>query len=265
MHDWDPEYYNKNSLLQYKGAMNFLSKHIGTFKKDSINVLDVGCGDGKITQTVAEMLNKSKVLGIDSSFEMIKYASKKCSEKNVSFKMIDVCQLNFIEEFELIISFYCLQWVENKKLAFKKIADALKPYGTILLNMPIPYDYYIDIMDEMVKEKKWESYFKNYRNPHHTFLDSNYSIYAINAGFKNISVSICTDNFNFNNREELYNFLNAIMPNFLQSDQKIKSEFISELTDRYIAYEKSISFKYINYQLKSQKTDKLSPISYQSK
>lgn len=43
---WDARKYSANSAVQYRIAMTVLAEH--TFRGDEA-VLDVGCGDGKIT------------------------------------------------------------------------------------------------------------------------------------------------------------------------------------------------------------------------
>jgi trans-aconitate 2-methyltransferase len=43
--------------------------------KGSERVLDVGCGDGKITAEVATRVPRGEVLGVDASQDMITFAS----------------------------------------------------------------------------------------------------------------------------------------------------------------------------------------------
>ena len=68
---WNPEDYAKNSDAQLKWARSLL-KSVDLQKYKSI--LDVGCGDGKITAELVDTLPQSKVVGVDSSHEMIAYA-----------------------------------------------------------------------------------------------------------------------------------------------------------------------------------------------
>jgi len=45
------------------------------------SVLDVGCGDGKITADFATTLPRSRLTGVDSSPEMIAYATRTYASK----------------------------------------------------------------------------------------------------------------------------------------------------------------------------------------
>ncbi len=53
MYKWDPEEYNKSSSKQQKWAHELILKL--DFKGDE-RVLDIGCGDGKVTAEIARRL-----------------------------------------------------------------------------------------------------------------------------------------------------------------------------------------------------------------
>jgi trans-aconitate methyltransferase len=70
--NWNPEDYARNSSAQLGWARELISRlALG----GSEAVLDVGCGDGKITAAFAGALPSGYVLGVDSSPEFIAYAS----------------------------------------------------------------------------------------------------------------------------------------------------------------------------------------------
>ncbi len=77
---WNPEDYAQNSAAQWKWAQE-LRKNIDWSNYRSI--LDVGCGDGKITADLAVTLPSSKVLGIDNSPAMIAYAAQKYPKRTL--------------------------------------------------------------------------------------------------------------------------------------------------------------------------------------
>jgi trans-aconitate 2-methyltransferase len=45
--------------------------------KGNERVLDIGCGDGKITAHIASLLPQGSVVGIDNSIEMISFSQSK--------------------------------------------------------------------------------------------------------------------------------------------------------------------------------------------
>ena len=70
----NPNKYSKNNALQYNFAMKILSKIYFTTQA---RVLDIGCGDGVITNEMASIVNQGCVIGTDISFQMIEFASIK--------------------------------------------------------------------------------------------------------------------------------------------------------------------------------------------
>lgn len=69
----DPNKYSQNNALQYNFAMKILSKI--SFENKS-RVLDIGCGDGVITNDIAGIVREGCVIGTDISEQMIEFASK---------------------------------------------------------------------------------------------------------------------------------------------------------------------------------------------
>ncbi|MBS0626984.1 MAG: class I SAM-dependent methyltransferase, partial [Verrucomicrobia bacterium] len=69
--DLDAGHYIRHSSLQNGLAKDILS----TYRIDShASILDVGCGDGRITAELARHAIHGKVLGIDASPGMIEFA-----------------------------------------------------------------------------------------------------------------------------------------------------------------------------------------------
>ena len=83
MSNWDAKFYKKQARLQEDAALRILNQV--SFNGDE-RVLDIGCGDGKITKKIAEMVPKGEVIGIDPSKEMIDEALADYSHiPNLSF------------------------------------------------------------------------------------------------------------------------------------------------------------------------------------
>jgi trans-aconitate 2-methyltransferase len=84
---WDSQNYKENSDPQFEGAMSALVSY--NFKKNE-SVLDIGCGDGKVTAEIAKLVPDGTVLGIDVSPNMIEFSKKNFSDiPNLSFQVAD--------------------------------------------------------------------------------------------------------------------------------------------------------------------------------
>jgi trans-aconitate methyltransferase len=87
------------------------------------HILDVGCGDGTLTQKIAE--RGATVVGIDNSLEMIGAARA----KGIDARLMDAAELKFNEAFDAVFSNATLHWVLDKERAARAIWFALKPGG----------------------------------------------------------------------------------------------------------------------------------------
>lgn len=123
----DAYHYNENSSVQ-ESESNYLIKNSGMsfFKK---NILDVGCGDGKISKTMNNM--GANVTGIDASPNMIKFAKK--HQNNCSFYQEDARELNQHNNYyDIITSFNCLHWISEIEKALAGVKSCLLPKGTFI-------------------------------------------------------------------------------------------------------------------------------------
>ena len=110
--------WNANEYLQFSSSQQQWAKEsiLKANLKENEHVLDVGCGDGRITAEIAKYLIKGSVVGIDNSEHMISLAKKKFSGEeysNLSFKIQDVKSLTFNNEFDVIVSNAALHWVDE--------------------------------------------------------------------------------------------------------------------------------------------------------
>ncbi|MES2137133.1 MAG: methyltransferase domain-containing protein [Pseudomonadota bacterium] len=87
------------------------------------HVLDVGCGDGALTQKIVE--RGASVVGIDNSLSMVAAAKA----RRLDARLMDAAELRFSEAFDAAFSNATLHWVLDKERAARAIWFALKPGG----------------------------------------------------------------------------------------------------------------------------------------
>lgn len=141
--DLDASHYVKHSSLQNNLAKAILSSYQ---LNPHAHVLDVGCGDGRITAELAARLNQGKILGIDASPSMIEFASRNFPKEefpNLDFlnKMAEEIELSC--QFNLIVSFSCFHWLKDPSEAICKLHSLLYQGGELLiLTYPKESPYY---------------------------------------------------------------------------------------------------------------------------
>lgn len=137
-------------------AQLFIDKLIAYLhiEKDA-KIMDLASGKGRH----AMYLNKNgfEVVGLDLSFENVKYANRKSNER-LKFYEHDMRNLFRQEEFDyvfnLFTSFGYFETQEENQLAIKNIADGLKSGGKLILDFLNPYKVIHHLVPEEIKIKE---------------------------------------------------------------------------------------------------------------
>ena len=135
MYNWNPQDYAKNSRGQEAWARELIS--LVELRSDDA-VLDIGCGDGRITATLAKGVPQGSVVGVDLSADMIAHASRQhgqTPDNNLRFQQADAATLPFDSEFSVVFSNATLHWVRDQQAAVRGIARALRPGGRFIAQM----------------------------------------------------------------------------------------------------------------------------------
>jgi trans-aconitate methyltransferase len=128
MHVWDATDYRANSSAQLALARDFLGRL--AIPADA-RVLDVGCGDGKVTA----LIEAASVTGCDRSAEMVELAHREHPE--CRFVVADARELPFDAEFDVVVSFTALHWVVERHVdALSGMRRALVPGGRVAVTFP---------------------------------------------------------------------------------------------------------------------------------
>lgn len=91
--------------------------------KSGERVLDLGCGDGVLTEKLIHM--GCEIVAIDSNLQMVEAARA----RGINASVMDVRELRFQGEFDAVFSNAVLHWVREPELAISGIARALKHEG----------------------------------------------------------------------------------------------------------------------------------------
>ena len=100
----------------------------------NLNILDVGCGDGILSQIISQKF-KTKVIGVDISPTLV----KKAKERGIDTYEIDICTqpLPFEDnKFDVVIVARTLEHLVDPDFAIKEIKRVLKKEGLLVLSTP---------------------------------------------------------------------------------------------------------------------------------
>lgn len=125
--NWDPSAYARNGrFVSELGApvLDWLAPQAGE------RVLDLGCGDGVLTEKLVEA--GCTVVGADASEEFVAAAR----QRGLDARMLDGHELPFHEEFDAVFSNAALHWMKRDPDAvLAGVERALKPGGRFVAEM----------------------------------------------------------------------------------------------------------------------------------
>lgn len=237
MHKWDPADYEKSSSAQFKWAMELVAK---LNLKGNESVLDIGCGDGKITARLADLLPEGKVVGIDLSSEMISFAESKYPPgefPNLSFRVADASQLPFREEFDLVVSFACLHWIQDHQPLLRGIRQSLAPGGKILLQCGGKGNAadLLDLAQDLFQDAKWAEYFRDFRFPYNFYGPEEYGTWLKEAGLESVSLQLVPKDMVHQGQAGLEGIIRTTwMPYTEKLPESLRPEFVREIARRYL-------------------------------
>jgi trans-aconitate methyltransferase len=190
-HQWNPADYARHSEGQERWARNLLSLlHV----QPTEAVLDIGCGDGRITAEIARQAHAGRVVGIDSSAEMIRFAGEHFPSSqfpNLMFRRADASALPFDSEFDAVFSNAVLHWILDHRPVLAGVARSLRPGGRSVLEMGGKGngEDVVRAMDACLSESKWQA--APALRPHYGFYDpGEYRGWLLAAGLQPDSVEL---------------------------------------------------------------------------
>ena len=161
MTDWDGTEYRRVSDLQQWLAGRALER----LELDGVgSLLDVGCGDGRITAEIAGRIPDADVVGLDPSPRMISIAP---AGGRLSFELGDVRTMTYSRRFDVVVSFNALHWVLDQRLALSRITAALRPSGWALLVFVCDGERpsLESVAMQVVRSAAWQPYFDGFEAP----------------------------------------------------------------------------------------------------
>lgn len=233
MTEWDAGGYARRSALQEAMAAEVLEllKLNGNER-----VLDVGCGDGRVTAEIASRVPQGSVVGVDASREMIRFATAHAQRPNLQFEVGDAQSLAFRDEFDLIVSFNALHWVPDPNPPLQCIRMAMKPNGAAQLRLVSDGERKSleTVLDETRQSGRWSHYFENFRDPYLHMTPEEYAAAAKRNGLRVKCVQTAAKSWDFHSRAEFFAFGQVT---FVEWTQKLpepqKAAFIHDVLDRY--------------------------------
>jgi trans-aconitate 2-methyltransferase len=236
--EWNAADYAVNSAPQQSWARELITR---CNLRGNEHILDVGCGDGKVTAEIAHAVPRGMVVGIDTSPQMIEFARRtypRSKFPNLEFHAMDARQIHFARQFDFIFSNAALHWVDDHPAFLRGAASVLRPGGRLVVSCGgrgNAHDVFVATRPEM-RLKRWREFFRRMGKPYFFHSPEDYEKWLPRFGFKTPGVRLSPKDAVFNGREGLAAWLRTIwLPYVQRVPADLREEFIAGVTKRYVA------------------------------
>ena len=150
---WDPDQYRRYADERSRPFFELTSR-VGAERP--VRVVDLGCGDGTLTATLAERWPGALVEGVDRSPEMVASAGPRTIPGRLRFARGDVRDWRPDGPVDVLVSNATLQWVPGHARLLRGWIDSLAPGGWLAFQVPgndrAPSHA---ILDELRSAQRW--------------------------------------------------------------------------------------------------------------
>ncbi|HLM04025.1 MAG TPA: trans-aconitate 2-methyltransferase [Blastococcus sp.] len=130
---WDPATYLRFAGERARPFVELLAR-VGA--EAPVEVVDLGCGEGTMTATLAQRWPGARVTGVDSSPEMLASAAASAVPGRVEFVSGDVREWSPPGPVDVVVSNAVLHWVPGHDRVLARWAGWLPPGGWLAVQVP---------------------------------------------------------------------------------------------------------------------------------
>jgi len=236
-YQWDAADYETHSSSQQQWARDAIRalKLAGDER-----VLDIGCGDGKVTAELAAHIPDGSVLGIDSSKTMIEYAHRRFPPTffpNLQFRGGDATRLTYRHDFDLIVSFASLHWISDHVAVLAGIKRALKPSGRTLLQFGGKGNAALisDVANDLATDRRWKGYFVGFSYPWFFYGVEEYRGFMSRVGLSAERIELIPKDMVHDGKEALKGWLRTVfIPYTGRLPEALRENFVEQIASVYI-------------------------------
>ena len=121
-------------------------------------VVDLGCGPGNLTRTLAERWPGADVVGVDSSAEMVERALADGDGPRLGFEVGDLSEWAPDRPVDVLTSNATLQWVPGHLDLLPQLVSAVRPGGWLAFQVPGNFSEPTHtVLADLLQEPRWRA------------------------------------------------------------------------------------------------------------
>jgi trans-aconitate methyltransferase len=267
--EWNAADYAANSAVQQTWARELIAQL--NLRGDE-HVLDVGCGDGKVTAEIARAVPRGSAIGADASAPMIEFARRtfpRSKVPNLEFRICDARKISLAAlfpgalasrrrvlsvpsgrrrsqiygegaepaPFDIVFSNAALHWVDDHRAFLRGAASVLHSGGRLVVSCGgkgNAQDVFVALRPEM-RLKRWRGFFRRLEKPYFFHSPVDYEKWLPRFGFKSRGVELSSKDAVYDGRDGFAAWLRTTwLPYIQRVPENLREGFIAAVTDRYI-------------------------------
>jgi len=267
---WNAADYAANSAVQQTWARELI---VRLNLQGDERVLDVGCGDGKVSAEIARAVPRGTVVGVDASPQMIEFARKTfppLANSNLTFRVCDARKVSpaalfpgapasrrrvpsipvgrrrsqvpgegvKAAPFDIVFSNAALHWVDDHRAFLRGAAACLRSGGRLVVSCGgkgNAQDVFVALRPE-VRLKRWRECFRRIPKPYFFYSPADYEKWLPQFGFKTVGIRLVPKDAVYAGRDKFFAWLRTTwLPYVQRVPEYMREAFIAAVADRYLA------------------------------
>jgi trans-aconitate methyltransferase len=236
--EWNAADYAANSVVQQTWARELMAK---LNLRGNKHILDVGCGDGKVSAEIARAVPRGSVVGVDASPQMIDFARRTftpAKNPNLEFHVMDARKIKFARQFDFVFSNAALHWVDDHRAFLRGAAACLRSGGRLVISCGgkgNAQDVFVALRPEM-RRKQWCKFFQKMPKPYFFHSPAEYEKWLPHFGFRLLGMCLSPKDAIYGSRDGFTAWLRTTwLPYTQRVPENTREEFIAAVTDHYVA------------------------------
>ena len=183
--DWDAATYDRVSDPQLAWAREQLSR---LALEGNEVALDAGCGSGRVTALLADMVPRGRVFAVDVAPSMVEHAAAALGDRAMVLCQ-DLVALDVPEQVDAIFSNATFHWIHDHDALFAALFRTLLPGGEVVAQCGGEgnIDAFRRLADTIAGEEPFAPYFADWQRPWNYATDTETALRLERAGFTDIN------------------------------------------------------------------------------